>query len=79
MSVDDHSIVNRLGQVWAGFDNFEQIRTGVKYYFSSTVSRTLSKFGLPLKPACSFLTEPRSKLFDPRKLWKQPFLTLQLV
>ena len=47
-----------------GQDRFGQVRTGGKYYFSSTVSRTLSKFGLPPKPACSFLTVPRSKLYD---------------
>ena len=39
---------------WTGSDRFGQVRTGVKYYFSQTVSRTLSKFGLPPKPACSF-------------------------
>ena len=47
----------------------------MKYYFSSTMSRTLSKFGLPPKPACSFLTVPGSKLYRPssrsswRKVW----------
>ena len=35
------------GQVRTGSHRFGQIRTGVKYYFSSTVSCTLSKFGLP--------------------------------
>ena len=63
--------------LWTGWDRFGQVRTGVKYYFSSTVSRTLSKFGLPPKPACSFLTVPRSKLYDPPKWWKQ-HITLQL-
>ena len=52
------------GQVRTGVDRSGQVRTGVKYYFSSTVSRTLSKFGPAPKPACSFLTVPRSKLYD---------------
>ena len=50
-----------------GSDKFGQVRTRVKRYFSSTVSRTLSKFGPAPKPACSFLTVPRSKLYDLRK------------
>ena len=33
--------------VWTGLDKFEQVRTGVKHYFSSTVSPTLFKFGPP--------------------------------
>ena len=53
------------GQVHTGSDRFGQVRTGVKRCFSSTVSRTLSKFGSPSKPACSFLTVPRSNLYDP--------------
>ena len=61
-----------------GPDKSGQVRTGVKYYFSLTVSRTLSKFGLPQKPVCSFLTVPRSKLYDPPKWWKQPLVMLQL-
>ena len=65
-------------QIWTGLDRCEQVRTGVKYYFSSTMSRMLSKFGLPPKPACSFLTAPRSKLHDLPKWWKQHFVTLQL-
>ena len=47
--------------LWTGSDRFGQLRTGVKHYFSSTVSRTLSKFDPAPKPACSFLTVPRSK------------------
>ena len=31
------------------------------------------------KPVCSFLTAPRSKLYDPPKWWKQRFVTLQKV
>ena len=61
-----------------GSDKFGQVRTRVKRYFSSTVSRTLSKFGPPPKPVCSLLTAPRSKLYDPPKWWKQRFVTLQL-
>ena len=34
-------------QVRTGSDRFGQVRTGVKRYFSSTVSRTLFKFGSP--------------------------------
>ena len=64
--------------LWTGSNRFGQVRTGVKYYFSSTVSHTISKFGLPPKPACSFLTVPHSKLYDPPKWWKQCFATLQL-
>ena len=61
-----------------GPNKYGQVRTGVKYYFSSTVSLTLFKLGLPPKPACSFLTVPRSKLYDPPKGWNQRFVTLQL-
>ena len=61
-----------------GPDKSGQVRTGVKYYFSSTVSPTLFKFGPPHKPACSFLTVPRSKPYDPPKWWNQGFITLQL-
>ena len=59
-----------------------QVRTGVKYYFSSTVSPMLFKFGPPPKPAWSFLTIPRlnsttlrsggiraSSRFSWRKVW----------
>ena len=57
--------------LYVGPDKSGQVRTGVKYYFSSTVGRPLSKFGLPPKPVCSFLTVPP-------KWRKQPFVTLQL-
>ena len=66
------------GLVQSSSDKFGQVRTGVKRYFSSTVSRMLSKFGPAPKPAFSFLTVPRSKLYDPPKWWKQRFVTLQL-
>ena len=66
------------GLVQTSSYKFGQVRTGVKRYFSSTVSRTLSKFGPAPKPVCSFLTVPRSKLYDPPKWWKQRFVTLQL-
>ena len=45
-----------------GSDSFGHVRKGVNLYFSSTVSGTFSQFGPTLKPACSFLTVPRSKL-----------------
>ena len=61
-----------------GPDKSGQVRTGVKYYFSSTLSPTLFKFGPPPKPGCSFLSVPRSKLYDPPKWWTQFFVALQL-
>ena len=61
-----------------GPDKSGQVRTGVKYYFSSTVSPTLFKFGPLPKPACSLLTVPHSKLYDPTEWWNQGFVTLQL-
>ena len=42
--------------LYVGPDKSGQVRTGVKYYFSSTVSPTPFKFSPPRKPACSFLT-----------------------
>ena len=33
--------------LYVGLDKSRQVRTGVKYYFSSTVSPTLFKFGPP--------------------------------
>ena len=64
--------------LYVGPDKSGQVRTGVKYYFSSTVSPTLFKFGPPPKPACSFLTVPCSKPYDPPKWWNQGFVTLEL-
>ena len=64
--------------LYIGPEESGQVRTGVKYYFSSTVSPTLFKFGPPPKPACSFVTIPRSKLYDPPKWWNQGYVTLQL-
>ena len=66
------------GLVQTSSEKFGQVRTGVKRYFSSTVSRTLSKFGPLPKPVCSFLTVPRWKLYDPPKWWNQRFVPLQL-
>ena len=66
------------GLVKTSLEKFGQVRTGVKRYFSSTVSCTLSKFGPPPKSACSFLTVRRLKPYDPSKWWKQRFVTLQL-
>ena len=85
----EHSKVQKMtlhdGRTWSLYCGlvqtsykFRQVRTGVKRYFSSTVSRTLSKFGPAPKQSCSFLTVPRSKLYNPPKLWKQRFVTLQL-
>ena len=61
--------------LWTGvnsLDMLEQVKAGVKYYFSSTMSRTLSKFGLPQKPACSFLTVPPSCSFLAISPWIFP-------
>ena len=60
--------------LWNGSDRFGQVRAGVKHYFSSTVSHTLSKFGPAPKPARSFLTVPRSKLYDLRSGGNNPLL-----
>ena len=38
----------------ASSDEFGKVRKGVKRYFSSTVSRTLSKFGLRQVNICNF-------------------------
>ena len=46
--------------------------------YTSTVSPTLFNFVPPPKRKCSFLTVPRSKLYDPPKWWNQGFVTLQL-
>ena len=67
MSIHGHCIMNRFGHVWAGLDKSEQVGSTI---FSSTVSRTLSKFGPSPKPVCSFLTVPHSKLYDTPKWWK---------
>ena len=64
--------------MYVGLDKSGQVRTGVKYYFSLTVNPMLFKFGPLPKHACSFLTAPRSKLYDPLKWWNQGFVTLQL-
>ena len=64
--------------LYVGPDKSGQVRTGVKYYISSTVSPRLFKFGLPHKPACSILTILCSKPYDPPKWWNQGFVTLQL-
>ena len=37
--------------LWTGSDRFGHVKTGVKRYFSSTMSCTLSKFGLDLPPS----------------------------
>ena len=68
----------RDGRTWSLYcrlvqsssDKFGQVRICVKRYFSSTMSRTLTKFGRRLKPACSFPTVPRLKLYDPPRWWK---------
>ena len=51
-----------------GPDKSGQVRTGVKYYFSSTVSPTLFKFGPLPKPACSFLTVPPLETLRPSEM-----------
>ena len=67
------------GQIRTRSDRFGQVRTGVKHCFSSTASRTLSKFGPAPKPACTFLTVSHAKLYDPPELLEQHMVELQLV
>ena len=76
-----NDIVRRASMVTVlcvGPDKSGQVRTGVKYYFSLTVSPTPLKFGPAPKPAFSFLTVPRLKLYDPPKWWNRGFVTLEL-
>ena len=65
------------GQVQSSSDKFGQVRTGVKHFFLNRESHAVQIWPTP-KPVCSFLTVPRSKLYDPWKWWKQRFVTLQL-
>ena len=66
-------MVTDCGQVQTGSDRFGQVRTGVKHYFSSTVSRTLAKSGPPPKLVCSFLTVPHSNLLRPFEVVETAF------
>ena len=52
---DERTWSLHCGQVRTGLDRFGQVRTGVRRYFSSTMSRTLSKFGPPLNLRAVFL------------------------
>ena len=74
-SVHGHCIGNMLGQVWTGLDKSEQVGTTI---FLNRESHTVQIWPTP-KSACSFLTVPRSKLYDPPKWWKQLFVTRQMV
>ena len=67
MSVHGHHIVDRFGRVRTDSDSFGQVRTGVKrYFFLNRESHAVQIWPTP-KPAFSFLTVPRSKLYDPPK------------
>ena len=62
MSVHGHCIVDRSGPVQTGWDKSEQVWSTI---FLNRESHALQIWPTP-KPACSFLTVPRSKLYDPR-------------
>ena len=63
--------------LYIGPDKSGQVRTGVKYYFLNRESHALQIWPTP-KPACSFLSVPRLKPYDPPKWWNQGFVTLHL-
>ena len=55
--------------MWIGPDKSGQVRAGVKYYFSSTVSPALFKFGPPPKGVnCNFSLPEFDKLYGVGKL-----------
>ena len=70
-SVHGHCVVRRSWQVWTSQNRCEVL------FFLNRETHALQIWPTP-KPACSFLTVPRSKLYDPLKWWKQHFVTLQL-
>ena len=67
--------------LWTGSDKFGQIWTSQNrcevLFFLKSESNAIQIWPTP-KPACSFLTILRLKLYDPPKWWKQHFVTLQL-
>ena len=72
---------DRFGQVRTGWDRFGQVWTSpnkcAALFFLHRELHTVQIWPTP-KPACSFLTVPRSKHYDPPKWWKQRFVMLQL-
>ena len=64
-----------------GSDKFGPVRTSQNrcepLFFLNGELHAVQTWLTP-KPACSFLTVSRSKLYDPPKWWKQRFVTLQL-
>ena len=67
--------------LWTGSDKFGQVWTSQNrcevLFFFNRESHAVQIWPTP-RPACSFLTVPCSKLYDPPKWWKQRFVTLQL-
>ena len=70
-SVHGRCIVRKSGQVWTSPNRCKVL------FFLNRVSHALQNWPTP-KPACSFLTVLRWKLYDPPKWWNQGFVTLQL-
>ena len=70
-SVHGHCIVDRLRQVWTSQNRCEAL------FFLNRELHAVQIWPTH-KPVCSFLTVPRSKLYNPPKWWKQPFFTLKL-
>ena len=66
-----HYIGRRSRQVWTSQNRCEVL------FFLNRESHAPQIWPTP-KPACSFLTVPRSKLYDPPKWWNQGFVMLQL-
>ena len=62
--------------LWTGSDRFGQVSRCEALFFLNRKWHTVQIWPT-LKPAGSFLTVPRSKLYDPLKGWKQRFVTLQ--
>ena len=62
---------DKFGQVWTSQNTCEAL------FFLNHESHAVQIWPTP-KPACSFLTVPRSKLYDPPKGWKQRLVMLQM-
>ena len=73
-SVHGHCIVGRFRHVRIGSNKSEQVWSTI---FLNRDLHAVQIWPTP-KPVCSFLTVPRSKLYDSPKWWKQRFVTLQL-
>ena len=64
--VHGHCIADWFGQVWTSQNRREVL------FFLNRDSHAVQIWPTP-QPACSFLTVPRLKLYDPPKWWKQRF------